>query len=351
MAERPAEAARLLRAALSLYRGDLLEGVPTLPALEIERERLRRLYAKAHLARVDADLALGRHLLVVEELVDVAADDCTTRRSWPVSSFPSTAQVHRSRPSRCTANSRDACTDLGLAPCARVQALQRQILRHDESLALAPRSSAAWRAPLERPVDQLVGRETLLLRLESELGGDRVHTLVGPSGVGKTRIATELAARCQATYPDGAVLVALEGVCGTDGSSAGWQTPCSRPRRGALRPIEAARVAARARALVSSTTSSRRRTSGAGSTTWSRRAGPRSWSPPHVRRTAGRADLVGACADEDAAAELLLVRARHAGADLPTTRSHGGRRSSARAWSTGSRSPSSSSRPGGVRSG
>ena len=132
--------------------------------------------------------------------------------------------------------------DLGLAPGGRVRALQQQILRHDESLALAPRSSAAWRAPLERPADQLVGRETLLLRLESELGGDRVHTLVGPSGVGKTRIATELAARCQAAYPDGAVLVALEGVCGTDASSAGSQTP-SLPTSPGSRPSPARRRA------------------------------------------------------------------------------------------------------------
>ena len=209
--------------------------------------------------------------------------------------------------------------DLGLAPGGRVRALQQQILRHDESLALAPRSSAAWRTPLERPADQLVGRETLLLRLESELGGDRVHTLVGPSGVGKTRIATELAARCQAAYPDGAVLVALEGVCGTDTILGRVADALSRPCRG---PVRAQRGGVRGRRGTSPGDPrqprddagrpwpARRRGCAAGRSTFvvtsarpSGLQGERVWSVPAL--------------DDDAAAELLLVRARHAGADLP----------------------------------
>ena len=320
VAERPAEAARLLRAALSLYRGDLLEGVPTLPALEIERERLRRLYAKARLARVDADLALGRHLLVVEELVDVAAErlyDEEVAARLILALYRAGAQVEALEVYGELA--RRLHQDLGLAPCGRVRALQQQILRHDESLALAPRSSAAWRAPLERPVDQLVGRETLLLRLESELGGDRVHTLVGPSGVGKTRIATELAARCQAAYPDGAVLVALEGVCGTDAVLGRVADALSPDLAGVpSEPIEAARVAARAQALVildnlvttpdvrgrlDDVVAQGRSTFVVTSARPSGLQGERIWSVPAL--------------DDDAAAELLLVRARHAGADLP----------------------------------
>ena len=40
MTDRPAEAARLLRAALGFYRGDLLGSLPVSPGMDAERERL-----------------------------------------------------------------------------------------------------------------------------------------------------------------------------------------------------------------------------------------------------------------------------------------------------------------------
>jgi DNA-binding SARP family transcriptional activator len=318
--ESPAEAARLLRAALSLYRGDLLEGVPTLPVLEIERERLRRLYATARLARVDADIALGRHLLVVDELRDLATErpyDEEVAARLILALYRAGAQVEAL--GVFTGLAWRLHEDLGVTPGDRLTALQQQVLRHDESLVPAPRSGTAWRAPLERPADQLVGREALLLRLEAELGGDRVHTLVGPSGAGKTRIATELAARCQALYPDGAVLVPLAGVCGpeavlgrlADARSADLAPVPSEPR-------ELARMAIATQALVIlddlvTTPEVRARLDelvahGAStfvvtSTRPSGLGGERIWSVPAL--------------DDVAAAELLLVRARHAGADLP----------------------------------
>ncbi len=320
VAGRPAEAARLLRAALSLYRGDLLECVPTLPGLEIERERLRRLYAMASLARVDADLALGRHLLVVDELMDLAAErpyDEEVAARLMLALYRGGAQVEALDVFGDLARRLHA--DFGVVPGARVQALQQQILCHDESLALAPRSSAAWRTPLERPADQLVGRETLLLRLETELGGDRVHTLVGPSGAGKTRIATELAARCQAVYPDGAVLVALAGVSTPEAVLGRLADALSADVAGVLsEPDELARAAVGAQALVIlddlvATPEVRSRLEevvACGTSTFvvtsarpSGLRGERIWSVPAL--------------DDEAAGELLLVRARHAGADLP----------------------------------
>lgn len=320
VAERPAEAARLLRAALSLYRGDLLEGVPTLPALEIERERLRRLRAMARLARVDADLALGRHLLVVDELSDLAAErpyDEGVAARLMLALYRAGAGAEALEVFGDLA--RRLGDDLGVAPGARLRTLQQQVLRHDESLAPASPAGVAWRAPLERPADQLVGRETLLLRLETELGGDRVHTLVGPSGAGKTRIATELAARCQAAYPDGAVLVPLAGVTGPDAILGRVADALSADLAGVpSEPDEVARVAADAQALVilddllttadvrarlDEVVAQGRSTFVVTSARPSGLRGERIWSVTAL--------------DDEAAAELLLVRARHAGADLP----------------------------------
>src|SRR5687768_10062179 len=66
-------------------------------------------------------------------------------------------------------------------------------------------------APLPSPLTRFIGREreidavTALLR-EDEL---RLLTLAGPGGVGKTRLAIEVARRVERDYADGVRFVAL----------------------------------------------------------------------------------------------------------------------------------------------
>ena len=59
---------------------------------------------------------------------------------------------------------------------------------------------------------KLIGRQSELAVLQALLSDPdvRVVTLVGPGGVGKTRLALELARRLEPGYRDGAVLVRLE---------------------------------------------------------------------------------------------------------------------------------------------
>lgn len=54
-----------------------------------------------------------------------------------------------------------------------------------------------------------VGRRPEMAKIGSLLGTTRLLTLTGPGGVGKTRLALELAARSAKTFPDGAWLVEL----------------------------------------------------------------------------------------------------------------------------------------------
>jgi non-specific serine/threonine protein kinase len=69
---------------------------------------------------------------------------------------------------------------------------------------------ASWQGQPTR----ILGRERELTTIERVLAGDDVHllTLVGPAGVGKTRLATEVGLRLNDNFPDGAVLVDLASV-------------------------------------------------------------------------------------------------------------------------------------------
>ncbi|SDH00606.1 Predicted ATPase [Paraburkholderia phenazinium] len=58
----------------------------------------------------------------------------------------------------------------------------------------------------------LIGRDSLIDEVSAALDSARVLTLVGAGGIGKTRIALEVAGRSRARFPDGVVFVALASV-------------------------------------------------------------------------------------------------------------------------------------------
>jgi DNA-binding SARP family transcriptional activator len=212
-----AEAARLLRSALALWRGEPFEELGT-PLFEAEWERLRQLRLAATLARLDADLALGRHLMVVEELAALATDHpydegVAARRMLALYRSGRQAEALQVYDTMLRLLRRELGIDTGPA----LRTLHQQVLRQESDLEREPTTSGtAWRIPIEPGSGGLVGREALLTRLQSRLPDAKVHTLVGPSGVGKTRLATELGIRCQFHFPGGAVLVRAAGVTGLD---------------------------------------------------------------------------------------------------------------------------------------
>ena len=83
----------------------------------------------------------------------------------------------------------------------------------DSQAGAEPVTTVKQRASdLPAAVNALVARQPELAVLERLLAEPhvRVVTLIGPGGVGKTRLCLELARRLEHTYRDGAVLVRLE---------------------------------------------------------------------------------------------------------------------------------------------
>ena len=88
--------------------------------------------------------------------------------------------------------------------------------------AVVPEGSAAPSLPdradtnVLTPEHRLIGRDTVLERVERLLAEHRLVTLVGAGGSGKTRLAVELALRRQGVFPDGVWMVDLASVQATE---------------------------------------------------------------------------------------------------------------------------------------
>jgi predicted ATPase len=84
-----------------------------------------------------------------------------------------------------------------------------QLGDRDHPVAFPPLKSQRRRHNLPQPLTTFVGREKELSELRELLRRSRLLTLVGPGGVGKTRLALELATRSVAEFAAGAWLTEL----------------------------------------------------------------------------------------------------------------------------------------------
>jgi DNA-binding SARP family transcriptional activator/DNA-binding beta-propeller fold protein YncE len=131
----PAEAADCLRAALALFRGSPLAEFAFDPFARAEIVRLEELHLAALEERIDADLALGRHVDLVGELEGlVAAEPLRERLRGQLM----LALYRCGRQAEALEAYRDArrmlVDELGLEPSEALHGLERQILSHDPAL-------------------------------------------------------------------------------------------------------------------------------------------------------------------------------------------------------------------------
>jgi DNA-binding SARP family transcriptional activator len=201
-----AAAAALLRDALSLWRGMPLADVAYEPFADREIHRLQELRLAALEERIEADLALGRTADLVGELERLIAEHPLRerlRRQLMLALYRSGRQAEALDAYQHAR--RALVAELGIEPTRAVQELERAILRQDPALEppVPPALPEEPEAPSDPRLAVFVGRERELAELEAALaqalaGRGRVVLLAGEPGIGKTRLADELATRAKA---------------------------------------------------------------------------------------------------------------------------------------------------------
>ena len=200
------EAADILRRAMELWRGPALADVRYERFAQAEIARLEELRLAATEERIEADLRLGRHAEVLAELEAlVVAEPLRERLRGQLM----LALYRAGRQADALAAYRDEARrlrdELGLEPGPELRDLEAAILRHDPALA-----AGAPQIDLPAALTPLVGRggdvEAVgeLMRRQA-----RLVSVTGPGGVGKTRLALEVARAVAGTFPDGVHFVAL----------------------------------------------------------------------------------------------------------------------------------------------
>ncbi|MXG88478.1 BTAD domain-containing putative transcriptional regulator [Nocardioides flavescens] len=222
-------ARRVVREGLALWRGPAYADIAQ-PFAEAEAARLEGQRIAAVELAAEVDLMLGRHDEVLEELPALVAEH-PLRES--LRGHLMLALYRGGRQSDALAaydDVREQLSDeLGLDPGPQLQELRQRILEQDQTL-LAPATSAAPPgAPTEPPVEsapagqgglrsdfvvptsRLLGRDREIAYVRSLLEGStqRLVTLTGTGGVGKTRLAAAISEASVGAYADGVVAVSL----------------------------------------------------------------------------------------------------------------------------------------------
>lgn len=202
-----AAASARLTSALALWRGPALDGLADDGSLRREALRLEELRLAATEDRVDADLRLGRHADLVAELRALVDRSPLRER---LHGFLVLALYRAGRQGEALRAYQDArevlAEELGLDPGPELQALEAAVLAQDPALDLAPDPAAPGaptrpRARLSGGLSRFIGRTTELEDLGGLVARERLVTVVGPGGAGKTRLSIEVASRLQAEQP------------------------------------------------------------------------------------------------------------------------------------------------------
>jgi DNA-binding SARP family transcriptional activator len=226
-------ARKCLVEALELWRGPAFADVPPTPLIRTTADRLDQRRASAVEARIDADLLLGDHTGLVDELTTRVDADPYRERVWCQLMLALYRCGRRADALAAYERLRRLLRDeLGVEPSRPARNLLEQIRAADPALDLPPQrlpeasTTPAAPASVQTPVPRqlptglpdFTGRAAQLAQLDSLLGDDRppshavvITAIAGMGGVGKTALAVHWAHRVAGEFPDGQLFADLRG--------------------------------------------------------------------------------------------------------------------------------------------
>jgi predicted ATPase/DNA-binding SARP family transcriptional activator len=215
----PWRAEVLLNEALELWRGVPFVELGEVPAAVAERVRLEERRLEATEALADAQLALGQHARLVSRLEELVIMHPLRERLWGQLML-ALYRCGRQADALDTYQRLRAghAEQLGIDPSLPLRRLEERILRQDPDLdppgQRVDPQLVKWESELAEPAvhvpelpeppTSFVGRRQEMTELRGLLRRTRVLTLIGPAGVGKTRLALRLAAESAGDFPEGA---------------------------------------------------------------------------------------------------------------------------------------------------
>lgn len=190
-----------LEATLARWQGPAYPELEDLDAGRIEAGRLAELRTRAVEALAAARLAAGEQDAALADLAILV--DAEPLRERPVALLMTALADAGRRAEALRAYDnlrRRLAEELGIEPSAALAAQHR---------ALLDGVGGAWTVAtrLPTPATSLIGRDGLVDDVAAATAGSRVVTLVGPGGVGKTRLSIEVGHRLRGERPDRPVVV------------------------------------------------------------------------------------------------------------------------------------------------
>jgi predicted ATPase/DNA-binding SARP family transcriptional activator/DNA-binding CsgD family transcriptional regulator len=201
------------RAALDLYAGDLLPEDRYVVWTEERREVLRRTHvellvelAQEYEERGERELAIRSFERAVTEQPIHEEAHAGLMRLYAAAGHPVKAIIQYERLRETFQR------ELDRVPDDATRRLYRRILAQRSATARSPapeKHPSGRRDNLPAAVSSFIGREAEILEIKRHLSMTRLLTLTGTGGVGKTRLALEVARDVTSAYPAGVWLVEL----------------------------------------------------------------------------------------------------------------------------------------------
>lgn len=265
-----ASAVALFREAAGFWRGRALEEFAGQRFADGAVARLEELHLTVQEERIEAELALGRHVELVAELESLVAAHPLRERPWGQLMTALYRSNRQADALRAYQRARVMLIEeLGVEPGAYLRQLEAAVIAQDRSLE-GPRPGGSALGGTSSPSDgdevqaasaeslhnlpvqvsSFIGRQRDSSAILAALDAARVLTLTGPGGVGKTRLALEVANAARSRFSDGVWHCALAPLVHGDDAGRALATVLSVQERPDLGIVESLVRSVRGRHLL-----------------------------------------------------------------------------------------------------